>query len=312
MLAAAAPFIGPGLAVGSGLLSAFGKNKAPTPQTTKSGYYAAPPGTQIGISQTMAPVLNSAIHPQIQNLLAQYGITPDDPRYNSALARLQGMNPDQPLHAQNVQADMHPAQLAALQANANPDYSQEGLAQYMQPFQAGGEITRQALNTGFDKAGAKIAENRALTGSVGNSGTSSRFQNLLRRNEVERGQALAGLEDMLQRRNIGDALALRDNSLQAQFGAGQQFQNFNQQELNNAGGYSQFANNPYVGQARGMLELMGPLMGGTQGMGGMEGRSGMLTRLGGVGQQLLNMNYGGSGGGYGQPNQQYGGGARWF
>jgi hypothetical protein len=310
MLAAAAPFIGPGLAVGSGLLSAFGKNKAPTPATSKSGYYAAPPGTQQGISATMAPVLNTAIHPQIQNLLSQYGITPDDPRYNSALARLQAMNPNQPLHAQNVQADMRPSQIAALYANENPDYSPQGLAQYMQPFQGSGEAAKAKLNQGFDTIGTKIADKRALTGSRDATHTNDRFQNLLRRNETDRLQAVTGLEEFLQDRNTMRALNLRDQSLQAQYGAGQQFQNFNQQELNNAGGYSQFANNPYVGQARGMLELMGPLMGGTQGIGGMEGQSGMLTRLGGVGQQLLNMNYGG--GGYGQPNQQYGSGARWF
>ena len=264
------------------------KSRRGIPEQQYSGFNAAPPGTKQGISETMKPVLTHAIQPQAHNLLIKYGLKPGTPEYNSALAKLQEMNPEVPLYNQGALADLHPAQIAALEEQANPDYSPEGLAQYLQPFQGGGELAKQAINKGFDTAGAKISENRALTGSVTNPGTSSRFQNLLRRNEVERGQALSGLEDFLQRRNMTDALALRNQSLQQQYGAGQAYQNRHQLELGAGQGYGQFTTNPWVGQAQGMLELMAPLLGGTQHNGAVAPTQSMFSRLLGAGQGALN------------------------
>lgn len=305
---AAAPYV---IAGGTALANVLGGKKRGTgiPATSASGYGTLPDYMKQGVGQVFQNA-NTATSPYARELYQKYGLTPDHPLYNSALAQLQGMNPNEALQQVGVQAPMHAYEIEANRQAGQADFSPEGLAQYMQPFTAEQKAMEMKLNKGFDENSKRIQEQRAKLGSSVNSHTSQGFQARLDALENERQNSLTGLAGFLENRQQQNAINLRNQSLGQQAGAGQSFQGYQQQELNNANGYNRFMNNPNVGQAMGYNQLVAPYLGGGQSTGGIEAQGNMLTRLGGAGQQLLNMNYGG--GGYGQPNQQYGSGARWF
>ena len=307
---AAAPYI---LAGGSALASVFGGKKKGTgmPATSQSGYGTLPDYMKGGIGQVFQNA-NTATSPYTRELYQKYGLTPDHPLYNSALAQLQAMNPNEDLQQVGVQASMHPYEIEANRQAGQADFSPEGLAQYMQPFTAEQKAMELQLNKGFDENSKRIQEQRAKLGSSVNSHTSQSYQARLDALENERKNSLAGLAGFLENRQQQNAINLRNQSLGQQANAGQSFQGYQQQELNNANGYNRFMNNPNVGQAMGYNQLVGPYLGGSQSTGGNEAQGNRLTRLGGAATQLLNMNYGMAQpqqSGYGPQPQQQG---RWF
>lgn len=317
MFKAAAPFIGPGLGAASALASVFGGKKkgTGTPETSQGGFGALPPHMKNGVGEVFLQA-NKAIHPYARELYQKYGLTPDHPLYNSALAQLQGMNPNEALQQVGVQAPMHAYEIEANRQAGEADFSPEGLAQYMQPFTAEQKAMEMQINKGFDENSKRIQEQRAKLGSSVNNHTSQSYQARLDALENERKNSLAGLAGFLENRQQQNAINLRNQSLGQQANAGQSFQEYQQQELNNANGYNRFINNPNVGQAMGYNQLVAPYLGGSQSTGAVDAQGNRLTRLGGAAMQFMNMNYGTGQnaqqpqyGGYGPQPQQQG---RWF
>jgi len=307
MLAAAVPYIGPALSGASVLGNVFGGKKKGTgiPQMSQSGYQTLPDYMKRGIGQVFQNA-NTATSPYARALYQKYGLTPDHPLYNAALAQLQRMNPNEALEQVGVQAELHPYQQEAYRQMGEADFSPEGLAQYMMPYKAEKKAMEQQLNKGFDLNSRRIQEQRAGLGSRVNSHTSQGFQSRLDALENERQNSLTGLAGFLENRAQQNALNLRNQSLGQQAGAGEAFQNYHQQQLNNASGYNRFINNPNIGQAMGYNQLVSPYLGGGQSTGPIEAQGNMFSRIGGGIQQFLNTNYGGYGP---QPMQQQG---RWF
>lgn len=285
------------------IASLFGgkKKSTGTPPQNISGYGALPDYIKRGIGERFQAV-NSTTRPLQREYFEKVGLDPNNPLYNPELAKLQRMNPEEPLHQAGILAQLHPAQIAALQAQANPDISDEGLAQYMRPFNDIQAERERGFNEGIDKYKTQIQSQNDLMNSRVNPATNLPLQ--LQLNDIERNRqtGLSGIRADLQERGFDKAMGLRNQLLGQQYAAGDVYNQYHQQQLNNAGGYNRFINNPNVGQAIGYNQLVQPYLGGQQQMGGIPERPNMMSRIAGAGQSLLNMNYG-----FGQQQQQQGG-----
>lgn len=289
----------------------FGRKKkgtgVPQQQVSKTGYEALPAWMQDYIKQQQQ-LAQQAIHgtkeqpvPQLKAAYQQYQGNPESPFYNPELAALQQSQGELPVQQIGVQAQLNPYQQAAMQQLGRPDYSAEGLAQYMQPTNAQRQAMEQILNRQYDIQKGNLADQQARLGSRVRPGTEQRLiaqQNAIERNRQE---GLAGIAGQLERQGQQDALALRREALSGQMNIGDFLHQYQQQQLNNATGYNRTANNPVYGQTQAMQQLWNPYLGAQSNVqtGAIPAQLNNIGRIGGALMALGNQNFGG------QQNKQW-------
>lgn len=298
MLAAAAPYA---LTAGTALASYLGgkKDRRAQPQVQQHGFAAAPNEIRQGmltgannLNKLLVNTTQNPNDPRARAFFERYGVNPSDIFYSPELAYLQQQNPERGIQQRGVTEPYNQFQRRALENIGAEDFSQQGLSRYMQPFNQITGVGEDSLNRGYDRILAQLKGQNAAYGSRVRPGTDARFQNQLQNVEQEREKALKNLRIEEARRNLEGGLNLRNQSLGANLTAGEAIQGQNQQLLNNASLGGQFVNNPLYGQAQAYNQFAQPFLNTGMSTGPIEGRTSNLTRLGGLGQQLLNTNFG--------------------
>ncbi len=248
------------------LTALFGNSKKGSPATSNkvSGFGAAPAQVQQWIIQQLKQAV-SANDPNLKAAIDFYGVDEGDFLNNPELAALQAANPNTPMYQRGISAQPHQFQQNAWQAQGNPDFSQEGLAPYLQPYQREQQAMESSLNKGYDTRSNQIRDQFNTLGSRVAPGTASNLQQQLASLEEQRQDALARSAGFLENRQQENAIKLRGQSLGEQIGAGEAIQGYHQQQLNNASGAGRTTNNPLYQQAASINQLFNPLLGGSYG-----------------------------------------------
>lgn len=236
----------------------------PMQQQQQSGVNALLPNQKAGVSQ-VSGLVNQAINPYQEELLRKYGLTPEHPLYSEALAYLQSQNPEEGILPAGAVAEPHRLNVGAYNEIEQNDYSPEGLAQYMQPYNAERSAMETALNKGFDQRANQIRDEQAKLGSRIRPGTNEVFQKRLDALEGERANSIAGIAGFLENRGQNTARDIRKESLALRQGAGQDIRNYQQEQLNSANGYGRFINNPNVGQGLAFNQFISPYLNASSG-----------------------------------------------
>ncbi len=288
LLAAAAPYIATG---GTALAAYYGAKKDRRGEPQGSGLNAAEYGLQQGSKRDTAVVnalMRLANDPRLQPILKVYNINPEDILYNPQAAEVQASTPDIPRSQQGLIAEPHRLEKGVYEELENPDI--EGvLSKYMAPFNAVGKRREQLANENYDKLIGKAQARQGITNNRINPTTNSSFQNQLNNLEERRNHEIENIRDDAALRNTEAGINFMNQRQGAKLGAGEAIRGYHQQEINAMNGRGQLVNDPRFQQAQGFQEYMQPLLGGS--IGPTEGRTSNLTRLSGLGQQLLNTHF---------------------
>jgi hypothetical protein len=177
--------------------------------------------------------------------------------------------------------ELNQTQQNALGQYANPDYSMQGLAPYMNPFQE--MIQKQAesaINRGYDMDRSRMMDRSSQLGSRINPATNSALNTQLGQLGESKNRALGDSAANLGYQGYSQALGLRDNTLASMLQAGNTIQ---QAPYNKVGMYGNLAS---------MMPQSTMGSSSRSQMDATPARQNMMGRLGGFGQML-----GGLGGG---------------
>lgn len=292
MLAAAAPYIP---TAASAILSFVGgkKDKQGTPQQMQSGINALEEPMKRGTLRGFANLLPVQGNlPNQQAFYEKFGRNPQDLMYSQQGNNLQQQYGDQGILPVGVREDPHRFQQQAWEEYGAQDFSPEGLAKYMQPFNQITGVGEDSLNRTYDQLLQKIQGRNAALGSRIRPGTNEVFQNQLNAVEQERGRALKNLRLEEARKNLVGGLNLREQSLGELAGAGADIRGNNQEQLNLASGGGQYRSHPLYGIQQAQNELVNPYLGAQNQTGPTQGRASNLTRFGALADTLGKTYYG--------------------
>lgn len=249
--------IGAGLGLAGAL---FGGNKGGNPGGSQSGYAALPKEAQQAWQQYFGMVNQLGQNP------GQLGPTP-----------------------------FNQFQQNALNSFGNPDFSQEGLQNYLAPFQGLRDRQLGQANRDFDTSDARLAS--MFRSGAGKGEFNGGRMNALNDNAVRRNESLSGINSGFDM----NALGLQRQSLQDQLMAGNQMQNLQEQ------------GSPF-GLAQRYNQLVQGFPQSQTSWGASQGSPNFLSQLGGLGMfigsqpgqdyfsQWNKMFSGGAGGGMNNPN----------
>jgi hypothetical protein len=287
-LAVAAPLA---IGVGTGIGTYFGGRRDKRGEPQKSGLNAAEYGLQQGSKRDTAVInalMRAANDPRLAPILKEYNITPQDILYNPQASEVQEGTPEIPRWQQGLIAEPHRLEKGVYEELENPDI--EGvLSKYMAPFNAVGKRREQLANENYDKLIGKANARQGITNNRINPGSNSSFQNQLNNLEERRNHEIENIRDDMAMRNTEAGINFMNQRQGAKLGAGEAIRGYHQQQLEAMNGRGQLVNDPRFQQARGFQEYMQPLLGGS--IGPTEGRASGLTRLAGLGTQLLNTSF---------------------
>jgi hypothetical protein len=267
-----------------------GKQKgsdAPAQSSSSQGYNALPPEAQAVYRQYFNKLSRLANNPYAQNRMGFAG-KPNDIFGSQELYNLQQTQPNQGVRPIGVQEPFNQVQQNALGAFANPDYSQGGLAQYLQPFQGARDRALEGINRNASTLFSGIKGREARVGSLARD---PMYGGQLPQLEEARARAIGDLEAGFNEK----ALGLRQQSLADMLGAGGQIQQHNQAGLQAASGQGLAQSNPLYGQAQALMQLLQGIPNSSSGnsMGTMPWQPSNLTKAGNLGLGLFGNQFGG-------------------
>lgn len=236
-----------GALAGASLGASMDRGK-PAVNDQRSGYAALPPELQAPSLRYADQLKNIPQDPYSTGRFSQVG-APQTPFDSEQLYALQQLMGEQGVNPIGVLEPFNEYQRNALSAYGSPDYTEEGLAQYMAPFQAARERAAMNVNRRFDNQLGQVRSREARIGS-------------LARDRDYGGQSPA-VEEARQRAlidaemaSLGNALGLRSNSLADMFNAGGRIQQQNQSNLNAASPQAINTQSPQYGFAQAYQPLL--------------------------------------------------------
>jgi hypothetical protein len=219
----------------------------PAMNNQRSGYAALPPQGQQAYNRYFDSLNSIPQDPYSTGRFSQVG-APQTPFDSEQLYALQQLMGEQGVNPVGVLEPFNEYQRNALSSYGSPDYTEEGLAQYMAPFRAARERAAMNVNRRFDNQNAEVRSREARIGS-------------LARDRDYGGQTPA-VEEARQRAlidaemaSLGNALGLRSNSLADMFNAGGRIQQQNQAGLNAASPQAINMQSPQYGFAQAYMPL---------------------------------------------------------
>lgn len=285
--------IGIGAILGAASLagSIFGGNKkgtgTPERSTQNSGYAALPPQGQQAYNSYFNMLNNLASNPNATNRMG-FAQQPQDIFGSQELYNLQQTQPGQGVKPIGSLEPFNQTQQNALGAYANPDYSQQGLSQYLQPFQGIRDRVLENINRNAQIGFSGIKGREARMGSLGRSAL---YGGQLPQLEEARARALGDAEANYTLQGLG----LRQQSLSDMLNAGNLIQKQNQVGLQAASGQGLAMSNPAYGQAQAYMNLLQgmPNSGTGSSIGAVAPQQNNLSKLGGLGLGLFGNQFGG-------------------
>ncbi len=266
-----------------------GKRGSGTPQQSSSsqGYNALPPEAQAVYRQYFNKLSGLASNPYAQNRMGFAG-KPNDIFGSQELYNLQQTQPNEGVRPIGVQEPFNQVQQNALGAFANPDYSEGGLSQYLQPFQGARDRALEGINRNASTLFSGIKGREARVGSLARD---PMYGGQLPQLEEARARAIGDLEAGFNEK----ALGLRQQSLADMLGAGGQIQQQNQAGLQAASGQGLAQANPAYGQALALMQLLQGIPNSSSGnsIGATPWQPSNLTKLGNAGLGLFGNQFGG-------------------
>jgi hypothetical protein len=240
---------------GASLLgSLFGGNDQeaqPERRSETTGYNALPPEAQRAYQQYFSMLNNLGQNPYDQRRMG-FAQKPNDIFGSQELYNLQQTQPNQGVRPIGVQEPFNQVQRNAFDMYAKPDYSQAGLSQYLQPFEAARNRALESINRGTMGAHSDVADRSSQMGNLGRNGAIDRQAPAI---EEARARAIADMEG-----GFGEkALGLREMSLANMLGAGNAIQGHNQAGLEAASGKGLAMSNPAFGRALAYMQLLAGL-----------------------------------------------------
>lgn len=195
-------------------------------ENTSSGYNALPPEAQQGFRRYFEGLKDIPQDPYSTGRFSQVQ-APQSPFDSEQLYALQQLMGDQGVNPVGVLEPFNEYQRNALTSYGTPDYTEQGLAQYMAPFQQARERAAANINRYYDDQLGGVRSREARIGSLARDrdygGQSP---------AVEEARMRAMLDAEAQA--TGSALNLRQQSLADMFSSGGAIQQQNQAGLNAA------------------------------------------------------------------------------
>jgi hypothetical protein len=248
------------LSAGSGIASMFGGDEetgspSSSQSSSISGYFALPPQAQAAYDRYF-DMVNNLLGGSAPNATSFRKVNaPLSPFDSAELFALQAANPDQGVLPTGVTEPFNQFQKTALTFLGNPDFSTQGLQQFMNPF------NDQVLNTTLNSINRQSGINRSnildnnsrLNARALGSGLSTQ----LSQNDDATNRLVAETAANLGFKGFNSALDLRDKSLQQILGAGSAIQEQNQNILNSTNPVTRFQLDPQFLKT----SLLAPLFG---------------------------------------------------
>ncbi len=261
--------------------AAFGGDEegtgTPEQKSESQGYNALPPEAQAVYQQYFNMLRGLGNNPYAKNRMGFAG-KPNDMFGSQELYNLQQTQPNEGVRPIGSLEPFNQVQKNALGAFANPDYSQAGLAQYLQPFQGARDRALEGINRNASTLFSGIKGREARVGSLARD---PMYGGQLPQLEEARARAIGDMEAGFNQQ----ALGLRGQSLADMFNSGNSIQEQNQNMLNAASGQGLAQSNPAYGQAAAFLQLLAgmPNAGMGSGIGAIPRQPSSFSRLGGLG-----------------------------
>lgn len=239
------------LAAAGGLGAAVGASlgsEKPGVQNAYSGYAALPEEAKQAYTRYFNQLQNLPQDPYSTGRFTQVGEpqTPFDSQELYALQQLLGEQGAQPV---GVLEPFNEYQRNALSAYGMPDYTEEGLAQFLAPFQNARDRAAMNINRRFDN---DLAQVRSREARIGNLARDRDYGGQTPAVEEARQRALLDAEAAF----TGQALGLRQQSLADMLNAGGMIQRQNQAGLNAASPQSINMQSPQYGMAQAYMPLL--------------------------------------------------------
>lgn len=239
------------LAAAGGLGAALGASLdqgKPPVNEQKSGYDALPPALK-AVYDRYANSLNSIPqNPYDTGRFAQ-APRPMGPFESQELYNLQQYSPNQPIKPVGVLEPMNEFQRQALTAYGRPDYTEQGLAQYMAPFEKARQRAYENVNSFYNDKNANIRSREARIGSLARDRD---YGGQTPAVEEARQRALLDAEAAA----LTAALGLRSSSLADMLNAGNATQQYNQTQLQTASPQAINMQSPQYGFAQAYQPLL--------------------------------------------------------
>lgn len=276
--------LGEALGAASALGGLFGDdNEGAAPQQSNhyTGYNALPEQGRKVYDSYFQMLQALANNPYAQQRMGMAG-KPNDMYGSQELYNLQQTQPGQGVRPIGVLEPFNQVQKGALGAYAQPDYTNEGLAQYLQPFQGARDRALENINRDANIGYSGIKGAQAMNGSLARD---PMYGGQVPQLEEARARAIADMEAGFNQQ----ALGLRGQSLSDMLNSGNLIQKQNQAGLTAASGQNLAMSNPAYGQAQAYMQLLQgmPQASSSQSMGDIAGRPDMLSKISGFGQGMF-------------------------
>ena len=280
------------IAGGTAYLQSRGrKGNTNTPQMEQRGYNAAPPEIQKQMLDAARRGFQS-FTPEMKAYFEQYPLAQEDIDSNPEFTALQAANPNEPMWQRGVLAQRTNAQKQALGLAEGGDFSQQGLAQYYQPYEDAFQAGAGEINKAADAYKGEIASRNALLNSRINPETNQQLQGQYADLEQRRGQSLGGLRGMLQGQAGQFAVDTRFKHGQELAQRGGEQYAYHQAQLDAANGGGRMRNDPGYQQALLSQALHTPFLNGGASTGAIAGQPDRTSRYGGAALSLADTAYG--------------------
>lgn len=269
---------------GAALLNAFGGKKrgtgTPAMSQQTSGYAALPPEAQAAYAPFFSNLQQfgaNAFNPQYRRMVG----APQTPFDSPELYAYQQAMGDKGAMPVGMIEPLNEAQMQAYGELMNPDYSPQGMAKYMAPYQLQLQNAMDVANRSADTSRRNLEAQFARLSPNRKGTTYSSFENqALAQLEGERGRNLSGIQAQFEGDAFRNALALRNQSLASMLGAGQDVRGVNQSMLDAARGLTG------LGQYASLLGAM-PNTGTGYNNGGTPAQPSFASQLGSVIGQFM-------------------------
>jgi hypothetical protein len=284
----------------SGVASMFGGDEesgSPSSGSSQSvsGYYASPPLARDTYDQYFGLVRR--LFDSLPNVTSyrQVGkpLTPFD---SPELYALQQANPDRGVMPIGVTEPFNKYQKTAFTALGEPDYSKEGLAPYMNPYNDMVlNTTLDAINRQADINKSNILDNNSRLNS---RALGSGLATQLAQNDANTNRLVAETTANLGYQGYNSAIDLRNQALQQMLGAGSAIQQQNQNALNSTSPVTAYQMTPSYLQASLISPLFGAFPNNSQSTSTQVGSTitdssrqpTTISRLGGLGTSIFGSN----------------------
>ncbi len=261
------------IGTGAALASSLDPGR-PAVNDQKSGYEALPPEMKAAYDRYARGLNNIPQNPYDTGRFTQ-APQPMSPFESQELYNLQQQTPNQSIKPVGVLEPLNQYQRQALQSYGQPDYTEQGLAPYLSPFEKARQRAYENINSYYNDKNAGIRSREARIGS-------------LARDRDYGGQTPA-VEEARQRAildaeaaALSAALGLRSSSLADMLNAGNRVQQYNQTQLQTASPQAINTQSPQYGFAQAYQPLLEGLPNSSfsNQRGGQPSTMGMLGNLG--------------------------------